>query len=149
MSPLDRRRFIFVAGSAAVIAQGTSASAQDAVVLNGFWGEEQDSLTRYGYVVGFVDSATHAFDILPAMQQEAKTRQTTELQAVSRANFDFNNIAFGQLVEGMTKFYEDFRNKRIKTQDAMNCVKGEIQGTDPAKLERNVLLLRKWAATDK
>ena len=149
MSPLDRRRFIFTVGAAAVIMGDNPASAQESVTINGFWWEEQNALAKYGYVVGYVDASTQAFSVLPAIQQESKIQQTTELQGLWKTNFDYSNIAFGQFVEGVDKFYEDFRNKRISVRDAMNYVKEEVQGIDPAKLETTLLTLRKWATKDK
>jgi hypothetical protein len=136
------------AGAAALIFADKSAQAQEAVTINGFWWKEQDALAKYGYVVGYVDATTQAFAVMPAIQQEAKMKQTPELQGLLEANFDYNNIAFGQFVDGMNKFYDDFRNMRINVRDAMNYVKNEVKGVDPAKQETTLLLLRKWAAKE-
>ena len=101
-----------------------------------------------GFVNGFVTMAAKALVLFPEFLHEAGLRQNTKFAELAKANFDFNDIAYGQYIEGLEKFYKDFRNKRIQVEDAMYYVRDDVRGLDPQKLESQILALRKYAASE-
>ena len=54
------------------------------------------------------------------------------------ACFDFGNIPFGQLMDGVDEFYTDFRNKHVDIADAMTYVRDKLKGKSPAVLEQQL-----------
>jgi hypothetical protein len=68
------------------------------------------------------------------------------LKTPSVACFDFGNIPFGQLMDGVREFYEDFRNKHVDIADAMTYVRDKLKGKSPAALERRVKELQSASA---
>ena len=60
------------------------------------------------------------------------------LRTPSVACFDFGNIPFGQLMDGVDEFYKDFRNKRVDIADAMTYVRDKLKGKSPAVLEQQL-----------
>jgi hypothetical protein len=51
-------------------------------------------------------------------------------------------ITTGQIVEGLDKLYEDFKNRRIKVQDAIYVIKKQIRGETEEEVEAVLQYLR-------
>ena len=59
---------------------------------------------------------------------------------------DLKGLGSSQLIEGLEKFYKDFRNQKIVVDDALTYVIQEIQGVPDDKLAANLLKMRQAAA---
>ena len=55
----------------------------------------------------------------------------------------FENVTNGQIVDGLTSFYEDYRNRRILLTDAIWAVTSGISGMSKEKMERFVEDMRR------
>jgi hypothetical protein len=124
-----------------------STFAETDNVHDGFWWLEQSTVAKFGYISGYLDASDQALGIIPALSQAAKIPQTTEFSKLLTTNLDFSNIAYGQFIEGLDKFFGDFRNKRIQVRDAISYVRSEVRGVDNKTLERNLSILRKSASS--
>jgi len=58
------------------------------------------------------------------------------------AHFDFGDIRFGQLEEGMAEFYKDFRNKSVYVTAAMSYVRHQLKGKSEKELQHELNLIR-------
>ena len=54
-----------------------------------------------------------------------------------------SNVTNGQLVDGLDKFYSDFRNRRIKVNDAVWLVLNQVAGEPEAEMEKMIENWRK------
>jgi hypothetical protein len=59
---------------------------------------------------------------------------------------DMKGLGSQELVEGLNKFYGDFRNTKILVDDALGYVVQEVQGTPDDKLAAMLLKMRQAAA---
>jgi hypothetical protein len=85
--------------------------------------------------VGAISAAVAFHSILASTIQMAVTAAR---RPHSVACYDFGNISFGQLMDGVDEFYKDFRNKHVAIADAMTCVRDKLKRKSPAALERQL-----------
>ncbi len=76
--------------------------------------------------------------------QEALTAK--ELETMKFAN-TFSDIRFGQLINGLTEFYKDFRNTSVHVGDAIFYVRDQTIGTDSKMLDTELTNLCRQAAS--
>jgi hypothetical protein len=137
------RRLFLALSSATIMASPSLGQDQSTARTDGNWWNGLNSLTKYGYVVGYANGsakadATWAYGL-------CKTQVTAKyLAAVSKGN-DYSGITIGQLVEGVDQFYKDFRNTRILSSDAMMVVKQQISGVSQKEIDEFLELIRKTA----
>lgn len=63
-------------------------------------------------------------------------------RSISLKKYGVYSITTGQIVEGLDKLYEDFKNRRIKIQDAIYVVKKQIRGATEEEVEGILQYLR-------
>lgn len=98
---------------------------------DGNWWRSLSVSTRYIYTMGFMDGTDLGFNFsywkfahtdpkcLVAVQDSYKEHMTKYLL----------NVTNDQLADGLTKVYEDYRNRRINVNDTTWLVLNEIAGT--------------------
>lgn len=119
------------------------------------WGSWADSI-KFGWVVGFssgVDQATLegksfllAGDFILGLAPEEtkiqlKERRLKLINLFAKA-LDLSGITFGQMVAGLDKFYKNYRNKEVLTEEAIWIVKLEVKGAPQEFIEQEIRLLR-------
>jgi hypothetical protein len=103
-----------------VAALTLSATAQKAPTHSGAWWKEKSQVFKEGFVGGYKSGAHHA------------------------AGKDTPLSKFGamELVDGVNKFYGDFRNRNIRIDDALEFVADQLAGVPDDKLNAEILKLR-------
>lgn len=101
-------------------AAGASSDAHD-----GHWWSRKTSPYKEGFMAGY-----HA-----GLVNQSGGRPTS-----------LKGISTSQLIDGVDKFYKDFRNQKIVIDDVLTYVVEEIQGVPDEKLAAQLLKLRQAAA---
>jgi len=60
------------------------------------------------------------------------------IEACIDPRFEFGNITFGELREGLDTFYGDFRNKAVQINDALWYVRDQLEGKSSAELAKEL-----------
>jgi hypothetical protein len=110
---------------------------------DGNWWIPLSENLKLAYITGFFDG-TH---LGRAFSAHDFTNTTTRLAI--EASFDKNadkylgNVTNDQLVDGLNDFYKDFRNRRIRVNDATWVVVNDISGTPKEQLAAIIDALRR------
>jgi hypothetical protein len=97
-----------------------SASAQKPAFHAGQWWKDKNSVYREAFVNGFKSGMHHA------------ANHNTELSPFTAT----------VLVDGVNKFYSDFRNLNINIDDALQYVTDQMSGVPDDKLKAQIMKLR-------
>ena len=121
---------------------------------DGNWWRAETEATRTVYVVGFFDGLElgHNFSFWATKTADGKM----DMEAASKALTSFleykdkylKNVKSGQLADGLTSFYEDFRNRSITISDAVWIVLNSIAGKPQTELDKMIENFRKSASTN-
>lgn len=127
------------------LTQSVSTSGRD----GGSWSTTNQSM-KYGYVVGFIDATTWAYGNVEGALYVLKSLSSKdrELLASGKDVWNYGNIEYSQLIEGMDSFYGDYRNKAIKWDRALSYVRDTIRGEPQEYLDRELEFERKAALLD-
>jgi hypothetical protein len=98
---------------------------------DGNWWRTQSEASHYNYITGFMDGTIlgYNFSYWNFVHTDAKCADLVHDSYNSLASQYFKNVTNDQLADGLTKFYEDYRNRRIAADDAVWLVLNEIAGT--------------------
>ncbi len=69
-------------------------------------------------------------------------QNATRLRSEFLKNYAIYEITAGQIVAGLDKLYEDFKNRRIRVQDAIYIVRKQIKGASEEEVEAALQYLR-------
>jgi hypothetical protein len=126
-----------------------TAQVKTAREYNGYWWNDTSQTFKLGFVSGYILALSPLFDVmglkcamdaqrkrgLPPDQYPGDEVLKSCIQSPEVAVYDFTNLRFGQLLEGVDEFYKDFRNKGVDIDFAMGYVRDELKGKSPDKLE--------------
>jgi hypothetical protein len=117
---------------------------------DGNWWREQSRLTQNNYVVGFFDGMPlgSSFSWWGMPKKDGNINPAAEV-AVESFNMYFekyfSNLTNGQVADGVTAFYEDFRNRKILMKDAVWIVVNMIAGKSEDEIKTMTESFRKNA----
>ena len=105
------------------------------------------------YVIGFFDGM-HLGRDFSYWGQPTKADGSVDGQAAAKVLNAFSdmltqymtNVANDQIADGLTKFYEDYRNRSIEIHDAVWIVLRSVAGTPQAQIDQITESYRKSAA---
>jgi len=97
-----------------------SASAQKPAFHAGQWWKDKNSVYREAFVNGFKSGMHHA----------------------AGHNTELSSFTATVLVDGVNKFYSDFRNLNINIDDALQYVTDQMSGVPDDTLKAHILKLR-------
>jgi len=113
---------------------------------NGYWWASFSSEFKLGFVSGYIESIANESDL--AVYDRVVPKNSDRPQNVPRQEVlseceqysnprhpDFTNIPFGQFVDGVNAFYQDYRNKNIVIKLALIYVRDVLKGTPAKELE--------------
>ncbi len=134
---------------AVLLALGNAGRA-DEVRIDGNWWNTQTRGSKLLYILGFFDgqvAAQNIFDgALLIAQADPKTgkwdreRARVLVQAgnlaFSSIRHDYGSVTAGQLTDGLDKIYSDYRNVRIRVQQAIIVVVRSIDGTPDEDVQK-------------
>jgi len=93
-------------------------------IHNGLWWQSKAKLFRDGFVTGYKSGSMHD----------------------AGHPLDLNQFPAVELIDGLDKFYNDFRNRNILVDDALNYVQDQLRGVPDDKLNAEILKMRAAAA---
>jgi hypothetical protein len=144
-----------ILASVLLIAISGLAVADEAKHRDGNWWEHQSDTGRTFYVLGMLDGIPIGRDFT-WWEYGAGVRVPTpaETKAIAKAASAFDeatvkflsNVTVKQLMDGMTTFYADYKNRRIDTAVAMWLVMLGISGMPQQELDTMTEHWRKAAA---
>ncbi|MCX6141969.1 MAG: hypothetical protein NTZ35_01995 [Ignavibacteriales bacterium] len=103
------------------------------------WTNKQEWIqtTQHAYKIYFLLGVFEVAAVLPSDYYYAWTDEHGKKQ-YAEAGHPFpqtSGVTVGQMLNGLDKFYEDFRNMSVKIVDAMNIVRFESTGKDPDEIQ--------------
>ena len=113
---------------------------------DGNWWRGHDRQTKVAFVTGFFDGMALGNKFSYWRQANAaSSAEATKSYNAMVAQY-LSNVTSGQLVDGLEGFYGDFRNRRIRIDNAVWLVLNQIDGMPAAKFEE---LVENWRRNDK
>jgi hypothetical protein len=134
--------------SSAIMLSCTAISpAQSSQSSDGFAWNRSSQSWKLGYVTGFVDAASWASGNVDGAVHVLKSLSPSDgkILAEGKKVWDYYNIPYAQLVDGMNDFYADNLNRAIKWDRALSYVRDCIHGEQKDYLEYELNFERKLA----
>lgn len=110
---------------------------------DGDWWRSQKQFAKYHYAAGLFDGTTVGFNFLEfGMSAEIffKTGGPNSYKTTSQKHF---HITGGQLVDGLDRFYSDYRNRSIAITNAVTVVVYSVTGMPKGALNKMIEQYRK------
>jgi hypothetical protein len=143
-----------ILASVLLIAISGLAVADELKHRDGNWWEHQSDTGRTFYVLGMLDGMPIGRDF-SVWKYGAAGRAPTpeETDAIDKAQLAYSeavvkflsNVTVKQLMDGLTTFYADYKNRRIETANAMFLVLMAISGVPQQQLDTATETFRKAA----
>jgi hypothetical protein len=123
------------------------SSAQSSQSSDGFAWNRATQSWKLGYVTGFVDAASWASGNVDGAVHVLKSLSPDDSKILEHGKkvWDYYNIPYAQLVDGMNDFYSDNLNKAIKWDRALSYVRDCIHGEPKDYLDTELNFERKLA----
>ncbi len=123
---------------------------------NGYFWEKLNPSAKLAYVIGYAEGMgglnleiRHQMNVIAELYDLEKTEENKylskygkEMRAYFEENYQYFNIPYQQLVEGINALYKEYTNKTITLVDAIDLVKAEIKGVAKSDLERRKKFMR-------
>jgi hypothetical protein len=144
---MNRRSFGFLLSSSLLFAGTGSSQASQPSERNGYSWKATSRGIQIAYVTGFTDAAAWANENVDGQLAVLKSLspQDRKVLAETKKVWDYGNIYYAQLVDGMNDFYADNLNKAIKWDRALSYVRDCIHGEPKDFLETELNVERKLA----
>jgi hypothetical protein len=116
---------------------------------DGNWWLSTDKTIRLGYVVGFLDGI-HLGERFSYWKLTSDAENTPCVKKMLLASSEYedkylSNVKIRQLNDGLNDFFSDYKNRRIKVDDAMWLVLNGIAGTPREELDKMIENFRRNA----
>jgi hypothetical protein len=147
---MSRRAFGFLLSSSFLFARRGSGQATQPSERNGYSWKATSRGIQFAYVSGFMDAAAWAYTNVIGQLEEFKSLSARDRKILTETKnvWDYGNIYYAQLVDGMNDFYADNLNKAIKWDRALSYVRDCIHGEPKDFLETELNFERKLATID-
>jgi len=97
---------------------------------------------KIGYVEGFIAGANIVWREFYIFENSLKSETDKAIYNKSLNEIALFEITVGQIKDGISDFYNDFSNRRIKIVDAIYVVKMQIEGDDPELIDSQIRYLK-------
>jgi hypothetical protein len=124
------------------------ARNEDESRRDGNWWSRMDYPAKFFYTTGFFDGMELGHKISSWSLLESKQKATASNVWESYYSYRdkyFTNVSNVQLLQGVDKFYSDFRNRRIAIDDAIWIVVRQVNGMSDEDAEKLMENFRKHA----
>jgi hypothetical protein len=144
---MNRRTFGFLLSGSLLFARQGSGQAPHSGDRNGYAWKAADRGIQIAYVTGFTDAAAWASGNVDGQLEILKSLSSKDRKVLveTKKVWDYGNIYYAQLVDGMNDFYADNLNKAIKWDRALSYVRDCIHGEPKDFLETELNFERKLA----
>ena len=147
MGKIERLLIVIVVASLGTFVYSGPLIASDQ--RDGNWWRQQQYETKLTYIVGFFDGMELGKNFSYwNFTNDADKKECHEAVSNSYKEYTrkyFQNVSNDQLVDGLNRFYEDFRNRRILLHNAVWLIVNEISGTPEIKMKHMIENWRKNA----
>lgn len=151
---------------AALCASWATAASVDSTHRDGNWWNAQPRSAQLAWVTGFLDgvvatqgdidmslSMGSANVAMPRCTAKGCYDNMTEYGRNLQAQLDksvgrYDNVTVGQIVDGLTSVYSDYRNRQIGVIDAEIIVMESIGGSSDAQIQKRLEYMRKTAGAN-
>lgn len=114
---------------------------------DGYWWKSLNENQQTFFVAGYIEGMTTAFDHLGFIEDIGNPNKDTKASIkVVRDAIDYFGIYTGQLRDGVTSFYADYRNQSLKVITALMYARDQIKGKPQDELDRWLTWQRSEAA---
>jgi len=124
--------------------------------IDGYMWESWDDSTKLGWALGFSEGVNQAemessgpLETLGIIVKETFKKGAPAIKEwvdktadLPRKRLDLSGITFGQIVEGLDKFYKDYRNMTVLVRKAIWIVKLEMRGAPQEFIDEETRILR-------
>lgn len=149
-----------LAVAALVFVLSPRALPQAPPTFDGYWWMSMTPDFKLGWVTGYataMDSAATSkmgacMATIPLYKEKYPNVDPNELVrklCLGDVSLDFDGISMGQLVNGIDAFYNDYRNKQLDVNWAIQYARDSIKGKAAQELDAEVTLWRRCSAADK
>lgn len=132
------------------------AQGQGQQKRNGEWWRSLDETARVFYVAGFMAARASDVVVFPVLICQLESKEHEAVMSCARRHTDFlsskplgrlgtSGMSVGQVMDGVGSFYDDYRNRRIDVNAAVNAVAMSISGTPASEVSDFVERLRRIA----
>jgi hypothetical protein len=144
---MNRRAFGFLLSSSLFFARHGSGQESQPSERNGYSWKATSRGIQFAYVTGFTDAAAWAQGNVDGQLTVLKSLSPKDRKVLAETKkvWDYGNIYYAQLVDGMNDFYTDNLNKAIKWDRALSYVRDCIHGEPKDFLETELNVERKIA----
>jgi hypothetical protein len=144
---MTRRAFGLLLPSAALLPQFGQGQISTANERDGDAWKGANQSVKFGYVLGFTDAAAWAYGNVDGAVSLLKSLSPKDrkMLADGKSVWDYGEIKYKQLIDGMDTFYGDYRNAAIKWDRALSYVRDTIHGEPQDYLDRELEFERKLA----
>jgi len=126
------------------------------ITADGYKWESWGDFMKVGWVTGFWDGLEHAIPegilflgraedmyglVSELIESEFKERRRKLVTSFVRS-LELSGITCGQIVDGLDKFYKDYRNKKVLTREAVWVVRLEVKGAPEEFIDQEARILR-------
>jgi hypothetical protein len=123
---------------------------------NGYFWEKLNPSAKLAYVIWYVEGIgelnleiRHQMNVITLLYDEEKTEENKylskygkEMGSYFEEHYQYFNIPYRQLVEGIDALYKEYINKTITLVDAIDLVKAEIKGVEKNQIEKRKKFMR-------
>jgi hypothetical protein len=132
----------------AVLLLSACCFGQKEDVLRGSAWRDYSEQFKGGYITGYIHAMGLAqFDFLTTCMS-IKDVEAHKVCHSNMQSLDFDSITVGQFLDGMNKFYKDFRNLQVPLTMAMGLVRDEIRGRSEEDVQKELDSWRGCVAGD-
>ncbi len=114
---------------------------------DGNWWRDLSKIEKFTYVTGLFDGMDlgNEFSYWGIMEKDKQDSAASKAIASYGDHMDkyLKNVTNSQVADGLDAFFSDYRNRRIKTSDAVWLVLNEISGTSDAEMQKMIESWRK------
>jgi hypothetical protein len=132
---------------ALLVSPVSMSQAQSQLARDGYSWVKMDKLMKVGYVMGFADAAAWAQANVEGQLAVLKSLSPKDRKVLAETKtvWDYGNIYYTQLVDGMNDFYSENLNKAIKWDRALSYERDCIHGAPRDFLEKELSFERRLA----
>jgi hypothetical protein len=109
----------------------------------GNWWRSQMQSEKYHYTAGLFDGMTAGFNFIEFGMSAQILFKTGNPNSHKTASKNYVHITGGQLVDGLDKFYSDYRNRSIPVSNAVTVVLNSVAGMPQDTLIKMIEQYRK------
>jgi hypothetical protein len=114
---------------------------------NGYWWADMNEPAKLWFLQGYGEGLRRADALLrQSVNFDNKKTLAAVRQEPVTSYLDFSGVSYGQSMQGLDEFYNDYLNKRININVAILYIRDQIRGESKAELDKRLEGMRQGAA---